>query len=84
MDIFSGLANKSNNPLSETEDDMADLSASIDVLNVMADASLNVVLEEEVLPVRNMDCFYLSVITTPTTHAAQYDIYNTFEGNIIH
>ncbi|XP_076026984.1 adhesion G-protein coupled receptor F3 [Genypterus blacodes] len=50
MTIFANLANNSNAPLSETEDDMADLTASIDVLNVMAGASKNVVLQEGILP----------------------------------
>lgn len=55
MDIFEGLKNTStpdSDPESESDssDAMADISASVDVLKVMATASGNVVLEEAVLP----------------------------------
>lgn len=50
MDIFSGLKNNSSNQ-SEVET-MADTSASINILNVMANASGRVVLQEDVLYVR--------------------------------
>lgn len=51
MDIFQGLKNSSLQESGEGET-MADVSASIRVLNVMASASENVVLQDDVLPVR--------------------------------
>lgn len=51
MDIFSGLKNNSVYDPDEVET-MADTSASINILNVMANASGRVVLQEDVLYVR--------------------------------
>ncbi|XP_069014879.1 adhesion G protein-coupled receptor F4 [Embiotoca jacksoni] len=47
--VFEGLKNSSTDN-SGFEEDMADIFASISVLNLMADGSQNVVLEEEVFP----------------------------------
>lgn len=49
MDIFEGLYNDSISPFS---DNIADITASINILNVMASASNNVaVFQEDILPV---------------------------------
>ncbi|KAF7642607.1 hypothetical protein LDENG_00255000 [Lucifuga dentata] len=53
LDIFAGLKNSSKTSLedsSNTENRMADLTASINVLNMMASASEYFVLEEAVFP----------------------------------
>lgn len=50
MDIFEGLKNSSKF-VSDSSDTMADISASIIILGVMANASKNIVLQEGVFPV---------------------------------
>ncbi|KAM9339189.1 adhesion G-protein coupled receptor F1 [Symphorus nematophorus] len=51
MDIFNGITNSSTpDSGSESDETMADISASVNILNVMAKASDNVVLEEGILP----------------------------------
>lgn len=50
MDIFEGLKNSSLAD-SGSDDTMADISASIIILNVMASATTHVVLQEGVFPV---------------------------------
>ncbi|XP_035534123.1 adhesion G-protein coupled receptor F3 [Morone saxatilis] len=49
MDIFSGLKNRSTSD-SDSDDETADVTASINVLNVMASASKNVVLNQDIFP----------------------------------
>lgn len=51
MDIFQGLRNSSTSDFSNSNDSMADISASINVLTVMARASQNVAFQEDVFPV---------------------------------
>lgn len=50
MDIFGGLKNSSSYS-SDSSDGTADISASINILSVMARGSKNVDLDEEVFPV---------------------------------
>ncbi|MED6268171.1 hypothetical protein CHARACLAT_019588 [Characodon lateralis] len=49
-DIFQGIKNSSTSN-SGSGDDVADISASIGIIGVMAKASVNIVLEEDVFPV---------------------------------
>lgn len=51
MDIFQELKNSSTPDDSHSSDAVADIDASIKVLNVMARASENVALQEDVFPV---------------------------------
>lgn len=50
MDIFEGLKNSSTID-SDPSDTVADISASISILNVMSRASENVVLQEDIFTV---------------------------------
>lgn len=48
MEIFEGL---SNNTASMSSDNIADITASINIMNIMASASNNIALQEDIFPV---------------------------------
>lgn len=50
MNIFQGLKNSSTSN-SDSSESMADIDASITILDVMSSASNNIVLQQEVFPV---------------------------------
>lgn len=51
-DIFGGIKNSSSLSSDGSGADTADIGASIGIIGVMANASVNVVLDETVFPVR--------------------------------
>ncbi|XP_026197522.1 adhesion G-protein coupled receptor F3-like isoform X2 [Anabas testudineus] len=81
MNIFQGLM---NNSASASSDNIADITASINILTVMADASNNIALQEEVLPnfinaASNLLSKTWNVVNTSTLYSMSSDYLQSLE-----
>lgn len=73
-DIFEGIKNSSSLSSSSGDDDVADISASIGIMKVMAQASENIVLDEDVFPVSsfNVNIFSTTLRISSVTRELMY------------
>ncbi|XP_026197523.1 adhesion G-protein coupled receptor F3-like [Anabas testudineus] len=81
MKIFQGLM---NNSASASSDNIADITASINILTIMANASNNIALQEEVLPnfinaASNLLSKTWNVVNTSTLHSMSSDYLQSLE-----